>query len=68
MGKITFKLNYSGVQKEILNADFVLDECKQKCEQEAKETWGSGNYHMKNFKGTQRAHSIAYENTKRNPG
>lgn len=68
MGKIIFKLNRDGVRNEILNADFTLNACRQRCEQEANATWGGGNYHMMNFKGLQRAHSIAYPNTKRYPG
>lgn len=67
MSKVRFELDIDGVRDNILNAEFTLAECKKYAEEEAQKSYGS-NYHMLNFKGIQRAHSMAFPNTKEHPG
>lgn len=66
MSKIRFELNEAGVRENILNADFVQQACEEQASQLGAETYDNG-YHILTFAGTQRAHSIAFPNTKENP-
>ena len=68
MSNITFRLNTSAVRDEILNSDYMLEECRRIAQEQGNATYTRNGCHLLTFKGIQRCHAIAFPNTKENPG
>lgn len=66
MSNTYVKLDKGAVRDEILNADSTIAECERIAKSHANAEYPNG-YHIKSFKGIQRAHVIAFPNTERHP-
>lgn len=68
MSDIYVKIDPYAIRDEILNSDEALEMCKEEAERLGSETFDKNGCHVIAFKGQQRAHAIAFPNTKENPG
>lgn len=67
MSNVRIELNQQNVRSEILNADFVIEECARVASERAASYYTKNGFHITKFKGYQRGHAIAFPNTEEHP-